>query len=249
MSKQIFKILLLILLLSALLLTGCAESKTPANNVETDNAAAGTEPVTVEETEPAAETGIEESTVSFGQDDTVEHDGLCRMSGLYAEVLDDAAVAEGWYYYYTDTDKSPAEVIVWKPSGENYTTAEVLFTVENISGKPQTFGDKISARLLYQENDAAAAECFEGTVFQQNPGQVEESGEIIMWSTKPAEIAAGESANVSFRFDIPKDVYDGIYATATGENSGIKEVCEFSFGGGTKYEVNLAELLIPASQY
>ena len=49
-----------------------------------------------------------------------------------------------------------------------------------------------------------------------------------MWSTKPIEIVAGESTQVSFRFDIPKVIYEKVYATAIGEDTGIIETCEFN---------------------
>lgn len=190
-----------------------------------------------------------ENTVCLGLDDTVVHGDLCKMSGLYAEVLDDAAMADGWYYYYTDTDESPAAKIEWKPSDGNYTTAEVLFTVKNISGTPWKFGDRIAAVLFYKESEESETTRYEGTVFQQNPGQVDASGVMIMWSTKPVEIPAGESANVSFRFDIPLDVYEKLYAAVTGQNNGSMTTCEFNFGDDTTYLINLNEVLIPASRY
>ena len=229
--KKKFMLLISLLLCGLLLLAGCGESGDSAVS------------------EDVTDSGNGENTVFFGLDDTVEYEGLCEMSKLYAEVLDDDAMAEGWYYYYTDSDESPAEVINWEPSDENYTTAEVIFSIKNTSDKPQTFGDKITAQMFYQENEDSQTDYYDGTVFQQNPGQVEESGEIIMWSTKPVEIAANESANVSFRFDIPRDVYEKVYATATGEDTGIIETCEFNFGDGTTYVIDLAEVLIPASQY
>ena len=228
-----------------LLLAGCSDPTDPSSSGNASGAA-----VTGQSgTQTAAENAAVEKTVSFGLDETVVHEGLCEMDDLYSEVLDDAAMAEGWYYYYTDSDVSPAPIISWKPSGENYTTVEVLFTVKNISDKPQTFGDKITARMLYRENEEAQTEYYSGTVFQQNPGQVNGSGEIVMWSTKPVEIAVGGSANVSFRFDIPKAVYDKIYETATGADTQITEICEFGFGDGTTYEVDLEKALILASQY
>lgn len=247
--KTRFLTLTALLLCTLLLLTGCGNT---ADSTESE-AAADSEAVAETETEAAPEAAEdaadEEKTVSFGLNETVTEEGLCEMSGLYSEVLDDEAMAEGWYYYYTDSKDSPANIIHWEVSGENYTTAEVLFTVKNISDAPQTFGDKLTARMLWQENGDAEAVCYDGTVFQQNPGQVEASGEMVMWSTNPVEIAAGESANVSFRFDIPKGVYEKMYATAMGENPGITETCAFSFGGGTTYVVDLAETLIAASQY
>ena len=200
-----------------------------------------------EEPLPPADSGA--TSVSFELGNTVTHEGLCEMSGLYAEVLDDKAMSQGWYYYYTDSCESPAQTLNWELPDGCYTTAEVLFTVKNTSGEPQTFGDKISAQMLYRESADAPMDCFAGTVFQQNPGQVDESGGIIMWSTKPVEIAPGESANVSFRFDIPKDVYEMVYRTAIGEDTGISESCEFSFGDGTTYVIDLTEALIPASLY
>ena len=190
-----------------------------------------------------------ENTVSFGLEDTVECEGLCEMSLLYSEVLDDAAVAEGWYYYYTDTDESPADMIRWELSEENYTTAEVLFSVKNISDQPQTFGDKITAVLYYQENESSETVCYPGIVFQQNPGQVDINGTMIMWSTKPVEIAVGESANVSFRFDIPKDTYQTLYKAITGEETGTTAICEYRFGNGPTFVINMIEVMIPASQY
>lgn len=257
-------VILVSLLLCILLLTGCGASESrpaaaePAGTVSTEPTAnaAGDKPEVSETVDESVNpeaieeiTGSIEVDITFGLDETVVYEGVCEMSGLYSEVLDDAAVADGWYYYYTDTDESPAEAIKWKLSDGNYTTAEVLFTVKNISSDPQTFGDRITARMIYQESADSRTDCYDGTVFQQNPGQVDESGGIIMWSTKPVEIAPGESANVSFRFDIPKDVYDKVYATATGEDTGIAETCEFGFGDGTTYVINLAEVLIPASQY
>lgn len=238
-------LLLTVLLLLSLLLCACGNTEAPAP------AAPGTQS---EPTAPAAEktpppADSSETTVSFGLDETVVHEGLCEMSGLYVEVLDDEAVAQGWYYYYTDSDKSPARVLNWELPDGCHTTAEVIFTVKNISDAPRTFGDKISAQMLYRESKDAPTECFAGTVFQQNPGQVEESGEIIMWSTRPVEIDVGESANVSFRFDIPKDVYEKVYKTAIGEDTGITETCEFSFGDGTTYVIDLTETLTPASLY
>lgn len=190
-----------------------------------------------------------ENAVLFAPDATITHKNLCEMSGLYAEVLDDAAIAEGWYYYYTDTDENPANVIIWDPSEGNYTTAEALFTMKNISGLPQTFGDKITAVFIFRENETVGPICYEGTVFQQNPGQIDENGQMIMWSTKPIEIAAGESANVSFRFDIPKDTYEKIYAALTGADTGIGMTCEFDFGDETTYVIDLNDSMILASQY
>lgn len=261
-KKSIVRIVLL--LCGILLLTACAESKEPAaaeksDVTETDTAAvsAPIEENVVSAAETAASSVSEEDnnidsagcTVFFGLEDTVEYEDVCEMSDLYAEVLDDEAMADGWYYYYTDSDESPAPIIDWNPSDGNYTTVEVLFTVKNISDRPQTFGDKITARMLYQENEDSQTEIHEGTVFQQNPGQVDENGEVIMWSTKPVEIDAGESANVSFRFDITKDVYEKIYAAAIGEDTEIIETCEFGFGDGTTFVIDLVKSLIPASKY
>lgn len=197
----------------------------------------------------SGDSGNGQKTVFFGLKDMVKCEGLCEMSDLYAEVLDDAAVSQGWYYYYTDSDQNPAEVINWKPADGKYTTVEVLFTAKNISDTAQTFGDKIKAQMFYQENKDADTEYFDGTVFQQNPGQTEKSGEVIMWSTKPVKIEPGKSTQVSFRFDIPKEIYDKVYATAKGEKTGIVETCEFNFGDGTIFTVDLAKVLIPASEY
>lgn len=196
----------------------------------------------------SSDTAKTENKIQFGLNQTVENKGLCEMSKLYSEVLDDNAKAQGWYYYYTDTDKSPAKQITWNPSNNNYTTAEVLFSVKNTSDKPQTFSNKITAKLFYQENDKDQVVTYDVTVFQQNPGQIDERGEVIMWSTKPVEIAVGESTNVSFRFDIPKDVYEKIYATANGNNTGIIETCEFRFDNGSTYTIDLTKALILASK-
>ena len=241
-------LLLATLLLIFLLLCGCGKTEVPAP--ETPAApAAQSEPAAPAPEEPVSPADSGEATVSFGLGDTVVHEGLCEMSDLYAEVLDDEAVAQGWYYYYTDSDQSPAQSLNWDLPDGCYTTAEVLFTVKNTSGEARTFGDKITAQMLYRESADAPTDCFDGTVFQQNPGQVDETGEMIMWSTEPVEIAAGESANVSFRFDIPKDVYEKIYAAAIGEETEITETCEFGFGDGTTYVIDLTEALIPASLY
>ncbi len=202
-----------------------------------------------EESTDAGEGESAAKTVSFGLDETVVKEDFCEMSQLYAEVLDDEAKAQGWWYYYTDTDENPAETKAWEISEEDYTTVEVLFSTKNISKEPQIFGDKITAKMIYLENDEADPVEFEGTVFQQNPGQKDQSGEVIMWSTKPAEVAADETVNVSFRFDIPKDVYEKIYKTAKGEDTGIQETCEFSFGDETTYVIDLKKTLILASEY
>ena len=201
------------------------------------------------DSEEITDSGNGESTISFGLGDTVEYEGLCEMSNLYAEVLDDQAKADGWGYYYTATDENPAKTIKWELPEDCYTTVEVLFTLKNTSDKAQTFGDKIIAQLFYMENENADTDYWDGTVFQQNPGQKDENGEVVMWSTKPVEIAAGESTQVSFRFDIPKDVYDKIYATASGEDIGIVEKCEFNYGDGTTYVIDLTKTLTLASQY
>lgn len=234
--KKKWTLLMAILLCSLLIFTGCGNSEDPAENTKQ------------EASTKADDSETEDKTIYFGLDETIKLENLCEISNLYSEVLDDKAMKEGWYYYYTDTDESPAAVIDWKVADENYTTVEVLFSVKNISDKPQTFGDKVTAQMIYQENKDAQPICYDGTVFQQNPGQVEKNGEIIMWSTKPALIAAGESANVSFRFDIPKEVYEKIYATAEGENTGITEICQFSAGTGNTIVVDLAKVLIPASR-
>lgn len=199
--------------------------------------------------EDITDSGNGESTVFFGLGDTVEYEGLCEMSDLYAEVLDDKAVDQGWHYYYTDTDENPAEVINWEPADDNYTTAEVIFSLKNTSGEAQTFGDKIIAQMFYMENEDADTDYYDGTVFQQNPGQKEANGEVIMWSTKPVEIADGESTQVSFRFDIPKDVYEKVLATAKGEDTGIIETCEFNFGDGRVFTIDLTKALVAASDY
>ena len=54
---------------------------------------------------------------------------------------------------------------------------------------------------------------------------------------------------MSLRFDIPKDVYEKMYATAMGEDTGIIETCQFRFGDGTTYVIDLTKALIAASQY
>ena len=254
---------LLALLLCGLLLTGCGSTKEPSAPTPTAAEAAPV-PVTVAPTEapeptkvleptkvpePTVEPEPEEKKIVFGLDEAVLQEGFCELSGLYAEVLDDAAKAEGWYYYYTDTDESPARTLNWEPAEGNYTTAEVLFTAKNLSNEPQTFGNLLTAQMLYRENRDAEIQCFEGTVFQQNPGQVEENGDIVMWSTKPTPIAAGESTMVSFRFDIPKSVYEKMAAAAKGEETGIEETCVFSFDGITVFEVDLVKSLVLASQY
>ncbi len=215
-----------VLLCGVLLFAGCGGSGEPADSGS----------------------GNGQQTVFFGLNETVEPEGLCEMSNLYAEVLDDKAVADGWNYYYTDSDQSPAPIIEWQAVGENYTTAEVVFTAKNTSDKPQTFGDKITVQMFYQENKDADTSYYNGTVFQQNPGQVKASGEIVMWSTKPVAIAAGEPTQISFRYDIPKDVYDKVYAAATGEKTDIVETCEFHFGDGTTYVIDLTKALVLASQ-
>lgn len=236
--KKKWMLLMAVLLCGLIIFTGCGNTGDPSASIDSKNAEAGTN---------ADGSAVEERYYSFGLDETITLENLCEISDLYSEVLDDKAMKDGWYYYYTDTDKSPATVINWEVSEENYTTAEVLFTVKNISDKPQTYGDKITAKLIYQETDNAQPVSYKGTVFQQNPGQVEKNGEMIMWSTKPVEIAVGESTNVSFRFDIPKDVYKKICATAEGQNTGIKETCEFTVDNGKPVKINLAKVLIPAS--
>ncbi|MCQ2752188.1 MAG: hypothetical protein MJ189_03725, partial [Coriobacteriales bacterium] len=77
-----------VLLCATLFLFGCGNSQDSNNNSSNKN-------------ENAAK------TINFELNQTLKHEGLCEMSGLYAEVLDDAAKADGWVYYYTDTDKSP----------------------------------------------------------------------------------------------------------------------------------------------
>ncbi len=231
-NKMVF--LFTLLLCAILAFAGCSKADNTPDKKATENSSVSIE---------------EEKTVLFGLGDTVKCEGLCEMSDLYAEVLDDDAKAEGWYYYYTDSDTSPAKTIRWELSKENYTTAEVLFTIKNISNKSQTFSDKITAKLSYQENEDSQIRYFDGTTFQQNPGQVSDTGDVMMWSTKPVEIAVGESTNVSFRFDIPEDVYEKMYETATSKNTKIKETCEFNFGDKTTFVIDLAKSLIPASKY
>ena len=236
MNKK-FALLIALLLCGLLVLSACGKADDTAENADPADS------------EVITDSGNGEATIFFKPGEIVEYEGLCQMSDLYAEVLDDDAVEEGWYYYYTDTDESPAKVINWEVSEGNYTTAEVIFTVKNISDKPQSFGDKIMAQLFFMENENSDTDYYNGTVFQQNPGQVEESGEVIMWSTKPVEIAPGESANVSFRFDIPKELYEQMYAAAIGENDDVLETCEFNFGDGTTFVIDLDEVLIPVSRY
>ena len=255
MKKGIYLLLLLFLL------SGCGGAKEPAAAPETAKPAEVIEAapaVPTESVEPPeaapfiGEAGApeeEKSEVSFGADMTLTLEGVCELSGLYGEVLDDQAMAEGWYYYYTDSDQSPAETLNWKPSEGNYTTLEVLFTVKNISSEARSFGDRLMAELHYQENEAAETRCYTGTVFQQNPGQVDENGEIIMWSAKPVEIPVGDSANVSFRFDVPKQVYEKVFAEATQGETGITEMCRIEFDNGTVVNIDLTKVLIPASEY
>lgn len=256
MKKGIYLLLLLFLL------SGCGGAKEPAAAPETakpaeviESAAPAVPTESVEPPEAAPFIGeagapeAEKSEVSFGADMTLTLEGVCELSDLYAEVLDDQAVGEGWYYYYTDSDQSPAETLTWTPSEGNYTTVEVLFTVKNISSEARSYGDRLTAQLLYRESGDAETQSYIGTVFQQNPGQVDENGEIIMWSAKPVEIPVGDSANVSFRFDIPREVYEKVYAEATEGETGITELCRFRFDNGTAVNVDLAEVLIPASAY
>lgn len=252
MKKGIYLLLLLFLL------SGCGgakepaaapETAKPAEVIESAAPAVPTEPVEPPKAAPVSEEPAEKSEASFGTGMTLTLEGLCELNGLYGEVLDDQAMAEGWYYYYTDSDQSPAETLNWKPSEGNYTTLEVLFTVKNISSEDRSYGDRLTAQLLYRESGDAETLCYTGTVFQQNPGQVDENGEIIMWSAKPVEIPVGDSANVSFRFDIPREVYEKVYAEATEGETGITELCRIGFDNGTVVNIDLTKVLIPASEY
>lgn len=226
-----------------------SETNTPKEEPETEAPATEEAPAseTESDVEPETPAAGEELTVSFNLGDTAECAGLCTLSDLYAEVLDDDAMAEGWYYTYTDTDMSPAPICRWEPAEDNY-TAEVLFMVKNVSGTPQTFGDRLTGRLLWQETADVETLCFEGTAFQQNPEQMDENGEIMMMSTKPVPIADGESVQVSLRFDIPLDVYEQLFAVCSGEDNGASGTIEFSFGEGPTFVVELSHSMILASQ-
>ena len=252
-----FTILFLCVLL---LLSGCAKkAELPAESTAVPPPQETLEPTPEPTPEPTLEPTLaptptpqaepEETEVSFGLEETLTLEGFCEISGLYAEVLDDKAIKEGWYYYYTDSDSSPAEIKKWELVEGAYTTAEALFTVKNLSDQPQIYGSRLTAKMTYLEDENAQPVVFEGTVFQQNPGQVDGNGQIVMWSTKPVEIASGESTNVSFRFDIPKEVYEKMLAAAKGEENGISETCTFDFGTGTTYVIDLKKSLIPASEY
>lgn len=237
------------LLITSLLLCSCGNKKAPTVSVAASAQSESTAPASApgsEETVPTTEST--KPAVNFGLGDTVTNEGFCEMSNLNSEVLDDEAVKSGWYYYYTDSKDSPANVIEWKLADGEYTTVQVLFSVKNISDKPQTFRDKFSAKMYYQASADAPAVCFDGFVFQQNPDQYEKNGAIIMWSTNPVEIPVGEIANVSFRFNIPKDVYEKVYKTAIGEKTGIVEKCEVTISDGTTYVIDLTKALVPASQ-
>ena len=238
--KKTLLLIFVLVLCTLVILSGCGKSDNKASIEQSDS-------TSVSETN--FDSGNNQQTIYFNLNETVKYEGLCEMSGLYAEVLDDKSKEDGWSYYYTDTDQSPAKMITWEPSKGNYTTLEVFFTAKNISDKPTTFSDKITAQMFYQVNKDANTDYFNGVVFQQNPNQVDENGEVMMWSTKPVEIAPNESTNVSFRFDIPKEIYDKVYATAKGENTGIVETCEFNFGDGKIFVIDLAKSLIASSDY
>lgn len=117
------------------------------------------------------------------------------------DMLTDALVADGWWYFYTDTLDNPAPVYEWQKSA--YTVGEVNVFFTNTSSEPVVPAELCTMELRWNGNATPSS------VLQVNPGQTDPDGyEILSTAFKPVE--PGETTRLSFRFDVSQELYDYI---------------------------------------
>lgn len=126
------------------------------------------------------------------------------------DMLTDAFVADGWWYYYTDTLDSPAPAYEWQKGADAYTIGEVTVFFTNTSSEPAVPAELCTMELRWNGNATQSA------VLQINPGQTDQNGyEIFSTVFKPLE--PGETTRLCFRFDVSRELYDYIMNGAAAD--------------------------------
>lgn len=156
----------------------------------------------------------------------------CEIELYYSEILSDQSVAEGWWYYYTDTLDNPAAKLEWEPHDGMHTTVIVLFNITNLRSEPVVLKDIPEGYIEFGDLT------FEGTVFQRNPEQVDPDGYEIR-SLKGVPVNPGETVCIDVLFDVSKDFLD----TACAGFTDTPATAYFSLDSGEVLSFSLNEFM------
>ena len=164
----------------------------------------------------------------------------------YAEVMDDKAVEEGWYYYYTDKE---GKTYSYEKKDRYYTTVELQMEVTNdtyhaiyVCGCYACLGIGVGDTVTY----------FSPQMYIHYPDKVDQQGFEVFYEKAPMgeSILPGESLEISYRFDIDEDAYriiTGLYQAPEGVE--IVQECTFNYDSTAQYIFDLTDEIQLASEF
>lgn len=243
----------LLILLAAVMIfsfAACGGSKEPAKDEGAQTAAEES----VNQTDNAAEDvgGL----VELNPSSKYEVEGKFVLNGLQTEILSDASVKEGWYYYYSEGTGEKVPALDWEKREGMHTSCEIFFDMTNLEDKmTKSFVERCQGLILYNPpesfkpeelnkdfvktlEDLAAAnegtEVFKLTPLQSNPKQTDLDGYTTR-SLDAVLLGKDETAKQV----LLGDVSDAFYKS--WENSEAKEEmwAYFTYGDDVIFAVNL----------
>ena len=140
----------------------------------------------------------------IGPESDVLVEGDYELTGGWTAMVSNADICQGIVFYYTDVRETGTQWLSWYPSAGNYATAAVALYIQNLSGAPVSFKDRVTAVLEYE--DAGEVKSIDCTYQQWNPGQVDNTGYEI-YSEDCVEIPAGEKTQIRLIADVPYEFH------------------------------------------
>ncbi|MDO5444981.1 MAG: hypothetical protein Q4F31_05100 [Eubacteriales bacterium] len=181
---------------------------------------------------PAWADDVRTEAIPIEPEKKITFENNCDIELYYSEILSDQSVAEGWWYYYTDTLDNPAVPLEWKPHNGMHSTVIALFNVTNLRNEPVVLKDILNGHIEFGDLT------FEGTVFQRNPEQVDTDGFEIR-SLKGVSVNPGETVCIDVLFDVSKEFHN----TACAGFTDVPATAFFSLDSGEILSFSLNEFM------
>lgn len=195
--------------------------------------------------------------VELDEKSIITRKGDYVLSNMETDILTDASIREGWFYYYSTGTEEKVPWEEWKCADGMYTSCEILFDIQNLKkDMKETFIQRFTGVIAYNIDlktvpDCASAEeffkeiretaskdkkseIFEFTPLQRNPGQLDTDG----YETRSKD-AVLLKCNETAQQDIIADVSES-FLRSWENSSGTEPMwAAFSYDEDTVYIVDL----------
>ena len=218
----------------------------------------------VDEGGAASEDGIK--LVELDPSTRYEAEGKFVINGMFADILTDDAVKEGWFYNYSTGTGEKVEAHDWEKAEERHTSCEVSFKMKNLEEKmTKSFVDRFEGVVVYNppetfdedkdlgrdfvktlkdmaENNEGM-EVFDLTPLQENPKQTDMDG----YTTKSVDgvlLGKGQSAKQY----LIADVSESFLRSWEKEKPEETLWAYFTYGEDVIFSVNLRSWMVDTRQ-